>query len=351
MKKSNIYYLILVCLCSTAISCSKKGIKSGNDDLLTGQVEKIETFLAKGAAKAPLINDPNIPKVETSASPQLIAKLDAQWQKEIEATYKKSRVMGVMGAADNPRAFAVFKGGSCGGYPELEIKMDCENNRSATYAEGNVGASGVDDYKDAYLHFCVINDYFWNYMDVTEGGPTPSTSRLAHGFLYLGETWYFDTDPHTFPYPQGISKYFYPGLSAIRVFDNEDNSNDNAVWFGMNQEPLTYWLTPTAHSQAAYVSGNTRLHFIVSPDLATGNTMPRLGVPGLTDYYLLGKFGSYQGTIFLDDEDTNNRNVFEAGGYYAHTNDATGNRVTQPFPGSSTVEGGSNTWLHLSRVY
>jgi hypothetical protein len=344
MKKGNIYYLIFYCLCITAISCSKnksESLKESNNDLLTDQVEKIETFLAKGAAKPPLITDPSIPKVETSASPALRAKLDAQWQKEIEASYKKSRVMGVMGAATNPYAFAVFKGSSCGGYPELEIKMDCENRRSTTSASGWTGGSGVDDYKDVYLHFCVIDADYNSYM---------SPSTIPYGFLFLGESWYIPTDPNTFPYPRGMSKYFWPLQSFVRVFDNEDDGNDNTVWLDGVQQPLIYWLGPSGHSQAAYVNENTRLHFIVAPGNSSGGS-PRLFIPGLSDYGLLGTFGSFQGSFSIDDEDTNNRNVAEVGGYYAYTEDATGNRITNPFPYASTIEPSQNTIMHLSRVH
>jgi hypothetical protein len=48
MKRNNLY-LIFYCLCVTAISCSKKkDIKDPDGDLLTSQVEKIETFMAEG---------------------------------------------------------------------------------------------------------------------------------------------------------------------------------------------------------------------------------------------------------------------------------------------------------------
>lgn len=346
MKRNNLY-LIFYCLCVTAISCSKKNIKDPDGDLLTSQVEKIETFLAEGATKEN-ITDPNVPKIETRASEEAMKKIYAQLRQEVDDSYKKTRVMGTLGAANNPHAFAVFKSGSCFGYTPLSIKMDCEDRRPASSKTGWTGESWVDN-GDVWLEFCIIDDDYSRYMGVGDSYVQNPISERPYGFLYLGETIYFQTDPNQYPYPQGWRNYFYPLYSQIRVFDNEDGNNNNAVYVGGQQQPLTFWLGPSAHSQASYVAGNTRLHWIVVPGNPNGNPYARNTLPGFSEYCLLGAFGNEMGGINVDDEDTNNQNAFEVGGYYNHT-DAAGNGVSNPFPYAQTIEGGNNTYLHFSKV-
>lgn len=355
MKKRNFYLLSLSCLCIIATSCSKNNrddLRESNNSLLTNEVEKIETFLAEGATKQ-IITDPNVPKIETRASEETMAQLRAEMRKEVDESYKKLRVSTKRGPAMSPDAFAVFKsGGSCGGYQQLTIKMDCEDRRPATSQTGWVGNNYIID-GDIYLEFCVIDDHYNRYMgQFNDNGVTNAITGGAYGFLYLGETWYFQQEPGRDTwYPKGKREFFWPMFSLIRVFDNQDSNNGNKVWINGAEQPLSYWLGPTAHSQASYVSGNTRLHWIVAPPTSSATGGARKTIPGLAEYVLLGTFGSFQGGINIDDEDTNNRNIAEAGGYYAHTNVATGQRINNTFPGNQTIEGSDNTYLHLSRVY
>jgi hypothetical protein len=355
MKKNNVYHFLFAWLCIAATSCSKDKVDASkeNGQVLTSQIEKIETVLAKGATKQNVIMD-DVPKIETRASDETMRKIHAQMRQEVDQSYQKTRVMGVMGPATHPRAFAVFKEGSCFGYPRVFIKMDCEDRRPATSSKGWTGDSHVD-HGDMYLDFCIINDNYANYMGVDDFGPTNSrVVNAAYGFLYLGQTNYLRTDPGANSgFPAGWRNYWYPWPVAVRVFDNEDNGANNQVWENDQEKGLTYWLSPGTGNDDSYVAaGNTRLHWIIVPGGESTGGASRT-IPGMLQYGLLGKFGptATRGELHTDDEDTNNQNVFEVGGYYNRTNSGTGAPFTNTFPWSYTIEGVDNTWLHLSRVF
>ena len=64
----------------------------------------------------------------------------------------KEKVMRTAYSAASPRV-GVFKVGSCGNYKYLAIVIDCENGRSKTRVEGNVGDSFVDGNDNMHLEF------------------------------------------------------------------------------------------------------------------------------------------------------------------------------------------------------
>lgn len=351
MKKNNVYHFLFAWLCIAATSCSKDKVDASkeNGQVLTSQIEKIETVLAKGATKQNVIID-NVPKIETRAS-DAVRKLRAQMRQEVDQSYQKTRVMS-NSPATHPRAFAVFKEGSCFGYPRVFIKMDCEDHRAKTSSKGWTGDSHVD-HGDMYLDFCIINDNYANYMGVNDFGPTSPVVNAAYGFLYLGETIYWRTDPGANSgYPAGWRNYWFPWPVAVRIFDNEDGGADNQVWQGDHEvTDLTYWLSSGTGSDRSYVdASNTRLHWIIAPGGASTSYASRT-IPGMGQYGLLGKFGPTQGELYTDDEDSGNDNVFEVGGFYNRTSSSSGAGHTSTFPWSYTIEGTDNTWIHLSRVF
>jgi len=306
MKIKYVSYAIL-CLLLVAIgSCKKENSEAnteGSNTNLSTQISKVETSYKEGDIKIENKLQPGDSKTETSASAETKEKIRLELENSVskQTTYLKS----------GSNVVGVIANGSCGQYSTLEIKMDCEDRNYNSSSSGWIGDCSVLGDGNVVLKFCMVYNAFFERM-------------FQKDYAVL------DMSNVSMPY----------GLDEItRYFDNEDKNNINYSKInGVLVAPNTWF------GQTNLGTGNTRLGFYYYKAYTSGTNFPNLGI----SYGVLGRFGSYQGSIYTDDEDDGNANFCMLHQYQPATNTyidiATGN-----IPNIMDV--GSNTRLYFSKVY
>lgn len=284
-------YLFTMLAIFSLISCQEQELDIQEPVSITDELEKVETIFKDGDIK--IENDLSEEKIETIASPELSAKLERELMKSYtkQKTSLKTSAFGYVG---------VLKDGTCGGYEELTLFMDCEDRRPASKEHGWIGDSDVDRNKNVTLKFCFVPNSF---------------KRTNYDFAVLNVT-------STVPY--GVS-------SITRHFDNEDGGNANKLF--KNNIDLR------KHSYFYQIGGNyfyknTILSFLYYPRVNRSNPPSSLGFP----YGVLGQFGDSRGYIITDDEDRGNVNWCNL----------SNKRTKSNIPNIMDI--GRNTKLYISRI-
>ncbi|HAF27772.1 MAG TPA: hypothetical protein DCG75_01880 [Bacteroidales bacterium] len=277
-------------------SCEKKDIvpESQEENNITAAIEKIETVYTEGCEKIEVF-DPNYVKVETDAPDELKRSI----LETIEKTYTKTEVL-----KNNGNRVGVFRNGSCGVHSYLEIYMDSEDDGCTSNQSGWVGSSYIhwNHNKNISLLFCVVDGAYF------------TRTNVDYAILNLSS-----------------STNWGDAEGLMRYIDNEDDSNDNQTY--LDGQSISGWFG------LSYFSSNTRLHFYYYKQTTTTNSFPYLGI----SYGTLGRYGSYQGWIYSDDEDKNNANsAYYYSSYYAN-----------PIPTGNVpniMDVGGNTKLYISKA-
>jgi len=206
----------------------------------------------------------------------------------------------------------VFKSGTCGGFPVLNIYLDEEDPPNAwTSVHGWVGASGVNSGANADLYFCVISGYFFE------------TFHQDYAVLML-DAWN--------PSNGGYNK-------IKRIMYAEHNNNQNKTFLNGNQI--------SSYGDCSFGSPVTTLYFYYFP----GSNSFYSDLPNLSfEYAVLGRFGKFQGNIFFDDEDQNSHNNNELTRimYDANTGDHGPETSLNVIP--NIIDGGDNTRFYISKA-
>jgi len=273
------------------ISCEKEQDNIETETSLTEEIGKVETIYQEGDIKIENVNEGS--KIESDADFSLKDKI----RDELEASYSKTHIL-----KSGSNSVGVFKSGSCGSWPVLDVFMDCEDKNPATSTSGWVGDSYRDGNKNVHLQFCVVDNAYFEHTNVD--------------FAVLNLEGNL---------PWGISR-------IARYFDNEDKNNTNSVTY--NGSSYSGWLGD------CHFGGNTRLSFYYYPKTSS-HSFPSLGI----SYGVLGRFGSDQGSIYTDDEDKNNAN-------WCYLDLFNGSSYNSAYSGNiaNIMDVGRNTRLYISKV-
>jgi hypothetical protein len=294
MKKNIQSAIQILVLTGIFYSCQKENVTQSD---YKQETDKIETSMASGVTKDDSYLT-HFPKEETDASKELKEKIVTA----LNTSYSKTNAL----SAANNEIFGVFKDGSCGSYRELDIKMDCEDNNSASATKGYTGTTVVNN-GDIYYQFCLVND--------RKNFPHISAGRYA--LLSLDKRQ-----------PTNGTN-----ISFERYFDNEDHDNQNTVLLDGNQQALPYDSFPGVN-----ISENSSLSFLLLLKDSSGPAKPPV-LPGVSSYGVIGSFGEQKGYIFSDDEDYRNANAF-------YSNTASESSVW--FKG--VIEFGRNTTIWITKA-
>jgi len=238
-------------------SCKKiENIESNNNkvDYPNG---KLETTLAEKGLTMADKKQTVANELEISLLRDRIISLRKQYSK----TSTKSNVVGVI------------RHGSCGAYPELEFRMDCEDNNNASFINTTNwnGDIHMDSKGNITFFFCIVPNYFQRV----------STGDFAVLAVDIGNI------------PYQVSHIF-------RHFDNEDDNNNNYATIDGN--------AINQYGGNSFSGGNTDLHFWhYSKDLENGyNRFPIIGASLSKGYSLFGSINGYDHALIqTDDEDHN----------------------------------------------
>ncbi|MBI4647684.1 MAG: hypothetical protein HY738_14130 [Bacteroidia bacterium] len=190
-------------------------------------------------------------------------------------SYSKIKVLDYKGSL-----FGVFKDGTCGDYPELDIYLDCEDENPTTEQFGWTGSSSVLDNKNADLLFCIVSG---NFQRSNKDYAVLLLGTLVEGYDCY-ERWITNEKD------DNINKTIVDGVEITypyygnNVFSNKDN----------------LYTVPTTSLEFHNL---TILYFNFYPKTTDGSStsFPDLSI----SYGVLGRFGTHQGYIFLHDEDKN----------------------------------------------
>lgn len=219
------------------------------------------------------ILDEDSAKVETRADDATIQAIMDAYVTDImnSDAVAKQKVMRAVYSENN--LVAVFKVGSCGNYQELEIHVDCEDRRGKSNTKGNVGDTNVDGNENVNLKFCLVE-----------------ANRYYPGGVLL-----IDRTPSC---PYNLENI------VVRGHDTEDNNEKNSVKsthsYYNNNDNLSHWLTQVGRNVNlawGFPKGDP-LYYPVGP-------------ASKINYGLLSAVGASTGTIYFDDEDSNNKNFLQ----------------------------------------
>jgi hypothetical protein len=277
-------------------SCKKENFTPENqqEGNITENIQKIENSFKAGNVKVETMYVDGCDKVEYEASETIKSEI----QKKLAQSYTKTAVL-----KNGGHRVGVFKSGSCGSYATLVVYMDSEDKNCASNHSGWHGESGLRDQGNISLSFCVV--------DATYFGKTGADYALLN--LSSSNSW-------------GVAN------GIMRYIDNEDDKNRNQTLF--NGANISGWMG------TSWFGNNTRLQFYYYKQYGSVRNFPNLGI----SYGTLGRYGSYQGSIYSDDEDKNNANsAYYYDNYYS---DAI---VTGNIPNIMDV--GRNTRFYISKAW
>lgn len=262
MKK---IHFIIATLTTIFCSCAGNSVLLDTESDLNNLISEYE--LAKSETVDEL-------KKETVGDKDSIQMLQDNYVAEIMGRLEvaKEKVMRTAYSASSPRV-GVFRSGSCGNYKSLSLAIDCENGRSKTRVEGNVGNCFVDGNDNMHLEFCLVeaNSRYPGGVFLIENVPNHKLVVVRHHDTEDGghqSLW--SDDP----------KYADGDLSRISGFSKIDYNATLAWEFHRNCLGAMYWKP---------------------------GEEPPLGPVGI-NYGVLSYSDMASGSLYFDDEDHNNKN-------------------------------------------
>lgn len=289
MKNFNLF--ILSCVVMLLSSCSESNFLGDNEaglQELTESYENLEVSskVDEGGGEGP--------KVETLADEVTIQESIDSSLAEILNNRSAAKQKLTRSVAGFENVVGVFKVGTCGSYRELEVKMDCEDHKSISRVNGQVGDSYVDGSGNVSFHFCL----------------TEAARYYYGGVLLLDNKGYSD-------------------IILLRHHDTEDSSSSN------------YYKVNNGSNQTDFSGNYTKLaqnDIILGWGFQLSNTHWGVGEGpvNLSRYGTLTSNSKSTGSILVDDEDSKNQNWIKQD-YNGTLQDVAGN------PESFGIIAGGNT--------
>lgn len=216
---------------------------------------------------------------------------------ELRNSYSKKQTF--LKSASNP--VGVIQNGWCNTNTHLEVFMDCEDSNDNSWQSGSSGNIIVDGNGNITYNFCVVD------------GSLLNRTNFDYAVLDLSGL-----------IPVGV-------IPVKRYFDNEDNGNANSV--------KSNGIDISGYHGGCYFAKNIQFGFQFFPALASS---PYVSLPdfNIGSYFVFGKFGTEQGTIYSDDENDGNANSLTFTIHAPETNGIP--NVVEPT--------GLNTTLHVSKA-
>lgn len=209
-------------------------------------------------------------KCETFGSKDSIKMLKDNYVAEVKERLEvaKERVMRTAYSATSPRV-GVFRVGSCGSYKSLSIEIDCENKKSKTRVEGNVGACFVDGNKNMRLEFCLV-----------EAG-----NRYPGGVFLVENA------------PAAVESF-----TVVRYHDTEDGGHQS-MW---SDDPYYADGDVSRITGLSKLDSNATLAWNFDRNMNLWGDIP-IGPIGI-EYGVLSLSTMASGNLYFDDEDRKNKN-------------------------------------------
>lgn len=254
-------------------SCSNSYDLLENDAELAKATEEYE-MLSRTA-----VERNNIDKIETVDTEEAIQEaMDAYVTKLMNrSSIAKQKLMRTVYSTVGD-VVGVFKSGSCGVYKELDVLIDAEDTHAVSRTENMVGDSFVDKNGNINFKFCL----------------TEASQYYPGGVFLVDHINYFQTDTR-----QDMK-------IVVRYHDCDDKGS-------VNRASGTH---PKYNSASTISNGYTKLDANAAlawayPNVSNRPTMclTKLGPKSRINYGLLaGTTASIMGRIFVDDEDSKNKN-------------------------------------------
>lgn len=245
-------------------SCAGNSVLLDTESDLRGLNNEYELGKSKAIVGAEL-------KAETFGDEDSIQMLKDNYIAEIMGRLEvaKEKVMRTAYSAASPRV-GVFKVGSCGNYKYLAIVIDCENGRSKTRVEGNVGDSFVDGNDNMHLEFCLVEaaNSFPGGVLLIEDAPTVNESFII-----------------------------------VRHHDTEDGGHQS-LW---SDDPFYRDGDISRISGLSKLDANATLAWHMNRNMSAWGGRPPMGPVGI-NYGVIALPDMSSGNLYLDDEDHNNKN-------------------------------------------
>lgn len=264
MKK---IHFIITTLTTIFCSCAGNSVLLDTESDLNNLISEYE--LAKSETVDEL-------KKETVGDKDSIQMLQDNYVAEIMGRLEvaKEKVMRTAYSASSPRV-GVFKTGTCGHYKTLSLAIDCENGRSKTRVEGNVGNCFVDGNDNMHLEFCLVEA----------------------SFRYPGGVFLIEDAPAHTP----VTTRFI----VVRHHDTEDGGHQS-LW---SDDPKY------ADGDLSRISGMSKLDYNATLAWEFNRNMHAwdpegeiLIGPDVINYGVLSFSDMASGNLYFDDEDHNNKN-------------------------------------------
>ena len=217
-------------------------------------------------------------KIETVADEQAIQVLKDEYEQELmnRQSTAKEKVMRTAYAA-TADVVGVFKVGSCGTYKELTLYIDAEDTRQNSKTDGNVGDSFVDGNGNIHFKFCL----------------TEANRYYPGGVFLVSHINYSQSNNATM-------------TVMVRYHDCDDKNPDNKVIDSTDP----YYNHIQRLQGYTVVNDNAALAWAFpAVPWPQWSLMPPMGPKNYIKYGLLsGGPRAINGNIYIDDEDSNNKN-------------------------------------------
>lgn len=309
MKKQLLFTLLGVLTC---YSCSN------SYDLLENDLELAKAAAGYEVSTRAIDENADSVKIETVADEETIQQLMDDYVTELmnRTSIAKEKVMRTVYSASED-VVGVFRVGSCGVYPELDVRIDTEDTHQKSKIDGSVGDTYIDGNGNVVLRFCL----------------TEASQYYPGGVFLVTPINYLRND---------IS-FRFPWMNIVaRYHDCDDKHTANAAW-GTH---------PKFNSAGAISSGYTKIDhnavlawaFPDRRDIPAGMLGRNFGPKTRINYGVIcGSPAGTMGHIFFDDEDSKNKNWAKL---------YTGNTFTQDlrdgFYGYYGMDLGKNTWYSIT---
>jgi len=242
------------------------------------------------------IYDNNYKKIEdTTAYKSLHEKIDTA----INNSYSKTKII------SSEVAFGVIKDGNCGGYPELDVFMDCEDHNNETKYFGWIGSNYVDDKGNVLLKFCVVDGSAQfhrtnvDYAVLALGGYPPNTCSGIFKKDFTNEV-----GDHGADHNSNYTTYINNGI-ATDIFSINSSGYYGHCSFSDNSHPIKFDNYGYCSEEHIYITTLALFYFQreQNSNMEGEPDFPNLTTLGGHNYGVFGRFGNHQGYIYTDDED------------------------------------------------
>lgn len=269
---------------------------SNSYDLLENDLELAKVSADYELTTRAISEETDTAKIETIADEQTIQSVMNEYEQELmnRQSVAKERVMRTAYATTTD-VVGVFKVGSCGTYKELTLYIDAEDSRQNSKTTGSVGDSFVDSNGNIHFKFCLTeaNRYYPGGVFLVDH---INYSQFG-GTLDILVRYHDCDDKHT---NNEIRDSGDPKYQSIENLGGYTVVNNNAALaWAFPPYPLPQWAPPYGIGPKNYINFG----------LLAGGPQIR------------------KGTIYVDDEDSNNKNWLKLYTGYSFKGDLSGDQT------------------------